>query len=51
MLQITEYNVRLKLGLQKKHGPLPLKAHGRPHEGKNGHSPSSWKLVLRTKIF
>jgi len=22
MLQITEYNISLKLGLQKKHGPL-----------------------------
>jgi len=34
MLQISEYNINLKLGLL-----FPLKGRGRPHESKNGYSP------------
>jgi len=52
MLQITECNIRLKLGIQKKHGLLiMIERHGRPQRGEDGHSLPFWKMGLRTDYF
>jgi len=54
MLQITEYNTRLKLGIQKAgYGDFNYDWEGKGvHKGvKTVIHPPFWKLGLRTKIF
>jgi len=52
MLQITAYNISLQLGLRKKARALITTERAwASANGQNGHSPSFWKLGLRTKNY